>query len=256
MSDTQSLNTSLLEVMISSKNECVFIRDLSDLTLQIIFDAWWASMNVGSKRPIAWNNSRHGPLWRFNLHCGIEETCSPGIIWFVCHQVLRHPSEHGTSSMGKHLLAKSHIAKLNELTESEVTELTCSTVDETALAILKRQGSCGITIVSVPRKMMYDIQLNPYWPKWQTKCSKLADKDFDIPELHQDTWNHYLMLGFVSAHISYNAISTLELRRSCKALCDDLVLPSTVTLSSICRRDYALTVDAIKKQFPLWNKVS
>jgi len=39
--------------MISSKNECVFIRDLSDPTLQIIFDAWWASMNVGSKRPIA-----------------------------------------------------------------------------------------------------------------------------------------------------------------------------------------------------------
>jgi hypothetical protein len=39
--------------MISSKNERVFIRDLSDLTLQIIFDAWWASMNEGSKRPIA-----------------------------------------------------------------------------------------------------------------------------------------------------------------------------------------------------------
>jgi len=51
--DTQSLNTSLLEVMISWKNERVFIRDLSDLTLQIIFDAWWASMNVGSKRRIA-----------------------------------------------------------------------------------------------------------------------------------------------------------------------------------------------------------
>jgi hypothetical protein len=63
MSDTKSLNTSLLEVMISSKNERVFIRDLSDLTLQIIFDAWWASMNVGLKRPIAWNNSRHAPSW-------------------------------------------------------------------------------------------------------------------------------------------------------------------------------------------------
>jgi hypothetical protein len=53
MSDPKSLNTSLLEVMISSKNEHVFIRDLSDLTLQMIFGAWWASMNVGSKRPIA-----------------------------------------------------------------------------------------------------------------------------------------------------------------------------------------------------------
>jgi len=149
MSDTQSLNTSLLEVMMSSKNERVFIHDLSDLTLQIIFDVWCASMNVGSKRPIAWKNSRHAPSWRFYLHCGIEETGSPGIIYIVCHQVLRHPSGHGTSSMGKHLLAKAHIAKLNKLTESEVTELTSSTVDETALAILKRQGSRGITIVSL-----------------------------------------------------------------------------------------------------------
>ena len=162
MSDSKSLNTSLLEVMISSKNECVFIRDLSDLTLQIIFDAWWASMNIGSKRPIAWKNSRHAPSWGFYLHCGIEETGSPGIICIICHQVLRHPSEHGTSSMGKHLLAKAHIAKLNELTESEVTELTSMTVDETALAILKRQGSRGITIVSFQRKFRFDIQFNPY----------------------------------------------------------------------------------------------
>jgi len=171
-------------------------------------------MNVDSKRPTAWKNSGHAPSWRFYLHCGIEETGSPGIICIVCHQVLRHPSEHGTSSMGKHLLTKAHIAELNELTESEVTELTSSTVDETALAILNRQGSRGITIVSVPRKMILDIQLNPYWPKWQTKRSKLADKDFETSEFHQDTWNHYLMLGFVSAYIPRNAISNLELRRS------------------------------------------
>jgi hypothetical protein len=43
----------MLEVIISSKNARVFIRDLSDLTLQIIFDTWWASMIVGSKRPVA-----------------------------------------------------------------------------------------------------------------------------------------------------------------------------------------------------------
>jgi len=200
--------------MISSKNGRLFIRDLSDLTLQIIFDAWWASMNVGSKRPIAWKNSRHAPSWWFYWHCGIEETGSPGIICIVCHQVLRHPSEHGTSSNVKHLLAKAHIAKLNELTESEVTELTSSTVDETALAILKRQGSRGITIVSLQRKTIFDSQFNPYWPKWQTKRSKLADKDFETSEFHQDTWNRYLMLGFVSAHIPWNAISNLELWRS------------------------------------------
>jgi len=40
------------------------------------------------------------------------------------------------------------------------------------------------------------------------------------------------------------------------ALRDDLVLPSATTLSDICRREYALTVDAIIKQLPLRNKVS
>jgi len=117
MSGSKSLNTSLLEVIVSSRNEHVFIRDLSDLTLQIVMDAWWASMNVGSEWPIAWDNSRHAPWWRFYLHCGIEKTGTPGVICVVCHQVLRHPSEHGSSSMGTHMLAKANIAKLNELTE-------------------------------------------------------------------------------------------------------------------------------------------
>jgi hypothetical protein len=48
MTDEKSWKTSSLEVMSSSKNERVFIRDLSDLTLQIIFDAGWASMDVYS----------------------------------------------------------------------------------------------------------------------------------------------------------------------------------------------------------------
>jgi len=119
-------------------------------------------MNVGSKHPIAWNNSRHASSWRFYLPCGIEETGSPGIMCIVCHEVLCHPSEHGTSLMGQHLLAKAHIAKLNQLTESDVTELTRSTVNETALAILKRQGRRGITIVSSQRKFIFDTQVNPY----------------------------------------------------------------------------------------------
>jgi hypothetical protein len=149
MSDSKSLNTSWLEMMISSKNECVFIRQLRDLTLQIIFDAWWTSMTVGSKLLIAWNCSWYAFSWGFYLHCGIEETGSPGFICIVCYQVLHHPSEHGTSSKAKHLLATAHIANLNKSTELEVTELTSSTVDESALAILKSQGSQGITMVSV-----------------------------------------------------------------------------------------------------------
>jgi hypothetical protein len=57
--------------------------------------------------------------------------------------------------MGKHLQAKVHIARLNKLTESEVTELTSGTVYETALARLKRQGSGGIPMVSLQTKFIF-----------------------------------------------------------------------------------------------------
>jgi hypothetical protein len=148
--------------MISSKDERVLIRNLKNLTFQIIFDEWWASMNECSKQPIALNNSRHSPLWQFYLHCGMEENSRPGVICIVCHQVLRHPSEHGTSSMAKHLISQAHIAKLNELTESVVTQLFRSTVNVTALAILRRQGSRGISIVSLLSQVIFDIQVVPY----------------------------------------------------------------------------------------------
>jgi hypothetical protein len=64
--------------------------------------------------------------------------------------------------MGKQLLGKAHIAKLKKSTESEVTESTSSTVDETGLAILTRQGSCGITIATLQKKILFDIQFNSY----------------------------------------------------------------------------------------------
>jgi len=147
--------------MISSKDECVSIRDLSNIPSQNVIDASWLSMNVGSKLRMAWNHSRPEPAWRLYLHCGIEETTSPGIICIVCHRVLCHPSEHATRAIGKHLLVKAHIAKLNELTESEITELTRSMVDDTALAILKRQGSRGITLASSQRNIVCDIQVDP-----------------------------------------------------------------------------------------------
>jgi len=129
-------------------------------------------------------------------------------------------------------------------------------VDGTALAILKRQRSRGITIISSQRKIVFDIQLDPYWLKWQTKHSKLADNDFESSEFHQDMWNRYLILWSGSVHIPSNAISNLKLLRSYMAVHDDLVLPSAMTLINICRRDYALTVDAIKKRLPSQNKVS
>jgi hypothetical protein len=64
------------------------------------------------------------------------------------------------------------------------------------------------------------------------------------------------MLGFASAHIPWNAISNLKLPWSYKALRDDLVLLSATTISNICRKEYGLSVDAIKKQLPLQNNVS
>jgi len=169
-------------------------------------------MNVGSKRLIAWNDSRHASWWRFSMHCGMEGTGSPEIIFIFCYQVVCHPSEHGTSSMGKRLLLKPHNAKLHKLTESEVSELTISMVDEMALAIMKMQGSRRIPIVCVQRNFQFHILLNQYWLKWLTQRLKPAAKHFETSEFHQEIWNHYLMVRFVPAHIPRIAISNLELQ--------------------------------------------
>jgi len=155
MSDSKCFNTSLLEVMISSKTKHVCIRDLRDVTLQIISGAWWALMNVCAKYPIVGNNSKNAAVWRFYLHWGMEENSSACGICIACHCVLRHPSDGGTSSMGKHLVTQSHIAKVFKSTESEGSELTCWMVDERALPIPKRYGSREITIVSLQSKFIF-----------------------------------------------------------------------------------------------------
>jgi len=46
MTDSHFIHTPMLEVIPNSKNDHVFIRDLSDLTLQIVFHTRSASMNV------------------------------------------------------------------------------------------------------------------------------------------------------------------------------------------------------------------
>jgi len=104
-----------------------------------------------------------GKIVAMCLHGGSIST--PELWWtatlakkcIIGHSVIHHSSEHGTCSMGKHLLAKSYIVKLNELTESEVTELTSSKINETALALLKRQGGQGISIVGMQRKLIFNI---------------------------------------------------------------------------------------------------
>ena len=70
-----------------------------------------------------------------------------------------HLSEYGTSSMGTHLVAKAHITMWTELTEWEVTEFNSSMVNDTALAILRRQGCRRITIVRSQTKFILDIQV-------------------------------------------------------------------------------------------------
>jgi hypothetical protein len=50
-------------------------------------------------------------------------------------------------------------------------------------------------------------------------------------------------------------MSYLGLQGLLKALRDELVLPSATTLSNICWREFAPTVDAIKKQLPSRKKV-
>jgi hypothetical protein len=83
-----------------------------------------------------------------------------------------------------------------------------------------------------------------------------VDKDFESSGFHQDTWNQYLMLGFVLAPSQWNVKSNFELRQSYKALRDDLVLLSTTPLSNICCREYALTMRAINRQLPSRTHVS
>jgi len=51
-------------------------------------------------------------------------------------------------------------------------------------------------------------------------------------------------------------MSNRKLPKSYKTLISDLVLPSATTISNICQKDYALTMDAIKKQLPSPNNVS
>jgi hypothetical protein len=98
--------------MTSSTIELVFISPLINSMLQSIFFACQASMNVDSKCSDDWNHSSHIPAWQYCLHYRIEKTCGPGISSIICHQVHGHPLEHGTSSMGKHLLATLYIGKL------------------------------------------------------------------------------------------------------------------------------------------------
>jgi hypothetical protein len=156
MAAAKCIDTSSLEIMYSTKEERVFIRDLTDEILQMVFDKWWTSMNVETKTTIVWSGSRHAAAWRFYKHCAKTENGCPGIICIVCNTVLVHPSENGTSTMAKHLQSKTHKAELNKLTESDVSLLTDTAGDEQALAVLKKKGSQGVMVASSSHQTQAD----------------------------------------------------------------------------------------------------
>jgi hypothetical protein len=63
------------------------------------------------------------------------------------------------------------------------------------------------------------------------------------------------MLGFLSAHIPWNAIK-LSAMTSIQCITKRFGVTSASTLRNICRREYTATVDAIEKQLPSRNKAS
>jgi len=162
---------------------------------QMIFDAWLASMNVGSKLSIGYKNSRQVPSWQFVLHYGIEEMGSHGIICVGRHLVLRHPLEHRIISNGTHLLAKVHDAKLNEISQLEFTDLTCWKVDEKFWPSWREKEV---------EELQWDVHTGHSYPSfrfdlfklnWLTKLSNLASEDIVTSEFHQHTWKHDLMIA-------------------------------------------------------------
>lgn len=75
-------------------------------------------------------------------------TGSSGMSGIISYEVLCHPSDHGTDSMGNHFPPNGQITKVNAVTESEVTEVTSSKVDERALSRPKSQGCIEIPNLS------------------------------------------------------------------------------------------------------------
>lgn len=170
MLHSKSANTSLPQVMMTSRNQGIFVRDLSDVTFQIISYDWLAFMNVSLKRSRTWDSPGHEPDWRFNLHCQIRETRNTSYICTVWHELLRPPSAHQTGSMGQHSPAKALIAKWKEFSDSQVSEFTASTDDDTAFPRLKRQGSRGIGLVRSQLKFIFDISILFILTEFKWKC--------------------------------------------------------------------------------------
>jgi hypothetical protein len=103
MTDTKSLNPLLLIVIISSKNDCSWNHDLSDLTVQVIFDTSWAAKNGGSQRPIALINCSYVSLCNsidtavLRRLAALASYVSFVIKSFAIHQIMS-PAQWGSTS--------------------------------------------------------------------------------------------------------------------------------------------------------------
>jgi len=111
MPDSNSLNTSFLELLKCFKNESVFIRDFRDLVLQFTLNAWWVSFNVSWKYPTAGSNSRYVTAGDSIYIVGFRKLASPVsyvlllINFFAIHQYMK-PVQWGNTSLQKHRLQR------------------------------------------------------------------------------------------------------------------------------------------------------
>lgn len=150
-------DTSTLEVICASNGEEVFVRDTTDKTLQMTFDAWWSEMEVVTKKPVYWKGQKTAKAWEFYKQCALTENGSPSIVCIVCHKLLSHPAMTGTSAMSKHLTAREHVAKLNDLASSTGGGLLGKHADQQVLAMLKTKGSHGVLIVSSDKPLLFEL---------------------------------------------------------------------------------------------------
>src|SRR5437588_3664703 len=82
--------------------------------------------------------------------------------------------------------------------------------------------------------------------------------EMELPRVSfdQQSWNRYLLLGLLSALILLNAISNREFQRVFFSLRHDFKLPSVSTLSRLLESEYDKTIEAIKHQILLGQRVS
>ena len=114
----------------------------------------------------------------------------------------------------------------------------------------------GIRSVLRRGKSISQFRFYVYFLNWQTNLFDVAAMDIETAEYHQDNCNCILMLRFVLADIRLKTISYAAPRCLFNAWQSEIVWHLANTPSNICRREYILPAEAIKKQLLSRNKVS